>query len=209
MVCSNAKSQLKNYIISANGDTLNALNAQDKRVGKWVIKVAALREEPGYEEEGTFNKDGQKEGIWRRFSELGDLMAIETYSKGEKAGLQQYFGYLGDLEHDENWMPYNPEDPYDTIPIYGTGSNEVVDYKIVKAEPYSVRDGEWHYYEPGSGKILRTEIWDRNRLTNAGNKKNSAPAVREKPAKIDKTPEMLEWERKNKGKRIIDGRSGF
>lgn len=201
--------QIKDFHIGPSGDTLNGINANGKKVGKWVIKIPALREEPGYEEEGFFNKDGQKEGIWRKYSEMGDLMAIETYSKGEKAGLQQYFGYLGDLEHDENWMPYNPEDPYDTIPVYGTGSNEVVDYKIVKAEPYSVKDGEWHYYEPGSGKILRTETWDRNRLINQGKNKTTAPAIREKPAKIDKTPEMLEWERKNKGKRVIDGRSGF
>ena len=82
--------------------------------------------------------------------------------------------------------------------------------KIVKAEPYSVKDGEWKYYDPGSGRVIRTEKWDRNNLVLPEAAKVSAKAP-DKDKKLDKTAEMLEWERKNKGKKkaLRDGRTGL
>ena len=125
-------SQYKEYQLSANGDTLNAIDKNNLKQGKWIIAVPELRGEPGYEEEGIF-KDGKKEGTWRKYNSHGDLLAIENYRYGGKDGLQQYFTNFGDPVREENWRAYNPDAPYDTIAVYGTGSNEIIDYKIVKA----------------------------------------------------------------------------
>ena len=83
-----------------------------------------------------------------------------------------------------------------------------MDYKIVKAEPYSVKDGEWKYYDPGSGRLIRKEKWERNNLVKPDATK---AVVSDKPKKVDKTPEMLEWERKNRGKKgvVRDGKTGL
>lgn len=203
------RSQYKEFKISIKGDTINAVAMDGNRTGKWVIEVGPQRSEAGFVEEGVFKK-GQKDGYWRRYNHQGDLLAIENYLAGEKAGLQQYFTFLGDLEHEENWKAYDPEHPYDTILIYGTGSGEIIGTKVVKAEAYSVKDGEWRYYEEGTGRLLRKETWSNNNIVdpNAQVKKSTAP-VYVKPKEAPKTPEMLEWERKNRGKKVVDGRTGL
>lgn len=201
--------QYKEYKISPKGDTINAITKDGQKVGKWVIEVPEIRGEPGYVEEGVYKK-GVKDGYFRRYSSQGDLLAVEHYILGGKDGVQLYYNYVGDMEREENWKGYNPDAPYDTIPIYGTGSGEIVDYKIVKAEAYSVKHGEWKYYEPGSGRLLRTEKWERNNLV-----KPDAPkpvvTTSDKPKKVEKTAEMLEWEKKNSGKKkaMRDGRTGM
>ena len=201
--------QYKEYKISPKGDTINAITKDGQKIGKWVIEVPEIRGEPGYVEEGIYRK-GVKDGYFRRYSSQGDLLAVEHYILGGKDGVQLYYNYVGDMEREENWKGYNPDAPYDTIPIYGTGSGEIVDYKIVKAEAYSVKHGEWKYYEPGSGRLLRTEKWERNNLV-----KPDAPkpvvTTSDKPKKVEKTAEMLEWEKKNSGKKkaMRDGRTGM
>ena len=203
-----AQAQYKEYKLSAKGDTINAVTKAGVKEGKWVIRIDEIRGEPGYEEEGIYKK-GAKEGAWRRYNLQGDLIAVENYLNGGKDGTQTYFTYLGDLEHEESWRGYNPESPYDTIAIYGTGSNEIIDYKIVKAEQYSVKQGDWKYYDPTTGQLLRTEHWERNNIVQPNATKKAVAATEAK--KPDKTPEMLEWERKNKGKKKVmrDGSTGM
>lgn len=199
--------QYKTFDLTEEGDTLNAVTLDGLRHGKWVISVPALRGEPGYEEEGLFVK-GQKNGYWRQYSIQGDLIGVEHYKYGGKDGLQQYFSELGGLVREENWRGYNPDAPYDTIPVYGEGSNEILNFKIVKAEPYSVKDGVWKYFDPGSGRVIRSETWDRNNLISQPEKRLGAYV---KPKNVEKTEEMLKWEKENSGKKRAyrDGSVGF
>jgi len=194
--------------LSVNGDTLNAIDSKGLKQGKWVVKVAELRGEPGYEEEGIFKND-KKEGIWRQYNLNSDLIAVENYKLGGKDGIQQYYTYLGDLYREESWKGYDPDAPYDTIPVYGSGNGEIVDYKIVKAEQYSVKHGEWKYYEPSTGRLVKLEKYDRGLLEKPGTTAVTTPTVN-KDKKVEKTPEMLEWEKKNKGKKkaLREGRTG-
>lgn len=201
--------QYKDYKLNAKADTINATDRNGLKQGKWVVHVDELRGEPGYEEEGIF-KDSKKEGYWRKYTLQGDLLAVENYKKGGKHGLQQYYTFLGELIREENWRGYDPDAPYDTIAVYGTESNQVIEFRIVKAEQYSVRQGEWRYYDPGTGMIERTEQWERNNLVKP-KRSNEAAVTSAEKKKIEKTPEMLEWERKNKGKKnaIRDGKTGL
>ena len=205
----NGMAQYKTYKLSADGDTLNAITTAGLKQGKWINHVDEVRGEPGYEEEGLFVKD-KKEGIWRLYNLTGDLVGVENYKLGGKDGIQQYYTYLGDLVKEESWRAYNPDAPYDTIPVYGIGSNEIIDFKIVKAEQYSVKHGEWKYYEPG-GRLVKTEKYDRGLLITPGAPVIPVTAAVDKTKKPDKTPEMLEWEKKNKGKKkaLRDGRTNL
>jgi hypothetical protein len=207
----NGRAQYASYNLSPTGDTVNAVDGKGLKQGKWVIHVDEIRGEPGYEEEGIL-KNGKKEGLWRKYNLNGDMIAIESYRLGGKHGIQQYFTFLGDLVREESWRGYNPDAPYDTIPVYGTNSNEVIDYKIVKAEQYSVMHGEWKYFEPGTGRLLKKEEYSINRLVTPGDANAVAATIADKKEKKkpEKTPEMLEWEKKNKGKKKVvrDGRTG-
>ena len=204
----NGMAQYKTFTISAEGDTLNAIDSKGMKQGKWVIHVEPLRGEPGYEEEGIY-KNNNKEGIWRNYSLVGDIIAVEFYKLGGKDGIQQYYTYLGDLIREESWRGYDPEAPYDTIAVYGEGNNEIIDYKIVKADQYSVKHGEWKYFDPGSGRLIKVERYERGHLEAPTENKKTVIAPVEKKKEVEKTTEMLEWEKKNKGKKKVvrDGRT--
>ena len=208
----NVDAQYKSFKIGAKGDTINKIDKKGFKQGKYVLRTEELRGEPGFEEEGIY-KNNTKEGIWRRYNLMGDPTGFETYLHGGKDGFQQYYSALGELLREENWRGYNPDTPFDTIAIYGTGSNEIVDYKIVKAEQYSIKQGMWRFYEPVTGRLLKTEEWDRNNLILPNSLKkevgiNSLKAVKKEVAK---TASMLEWEKKNKGKKNVvrNGQTGL
>lgn len=205
---SNGNAQYKTYALTQDGDTVNAILKDGLKHGKWIIRVEPLRGEPGYEEEGEFVK-GEKNGLWRIYTLDGDLLAVENYKNGGKDGIQQYFTFLGELVREESWKGYDPENPYDTIPIYGTGSGEITSFKIMKAVPYSVKQGTWKFYDPETGAIVRSEKWELNNKLNPVS--NSAPNVATEKKEVEKTPEMLEWEKKNRGKKgaVRDGRTGL
>ncbi|MGF2411966.1 hypothetical protein [Ferruginibacter sp.] len=205
----NGFAQYKTYKISEKGDTINAIDKKDMKQGKWVIHVDEVRGEPGYEEEGLFKND-KKEGIWRLYNLTGDIIAVENYKLGGKHGIQQYYTYLGDLYREESWRGYDPEAPFDTVAVYGTGSNEIIDMKLVKAEQYSVKHGEWKYFDPSTGRLVKIEKYDRGFLEKPGGTPAAANA-KSPYKKPDKTAEMLEWEKKNKGKKnaLRDGKTGM
>jgi hypothetical protein len=194
----NVSAQYKSFSLSPQGDTLNAIDHKGLKQGKWVISVGELRGEPGYDEEGTY-KDGKKTGTWRRYNSTGDILAIENYRYGGKDGLQEYFGFLGDLQRQEQWHAYNPDSPYDTIPVYGTGSNEILSYKVVRAEQYSVPHGEWKFYD-GAGRMTKYERYDRGHLQKDKQEAGPATAVAKTeeaaPKEKVKTKEILEYEKK-------------
>ncbi len=204
----NGMAQYKSFKLNAAGDTINAIDKNGLKQGKWMIHVDEIRGEPGYEEVGVFDS-GKKDGIWRMYNLNGDIIGVELYKHGGKDGIQQYYTYLGQLYREESWRGYNPEDPYDTIAVYGEGNNEIIDYKIVKAEQYSVKHGEWKYFDPNSGRLVRLEKYDRGHLETPGGSVAKSTPVVDKAKKPDKTAEMLEWEKKNKGKKKVvrDGRT--
>lgn len=195
--------QYKAYKISVKGDTINVLDKNNLKQGAWVIHVDPLRGEPGYESEGVFVND-KKEGEWRLYTLKGDFIAVENYKAGGKDGLSQYYSPYGDLLREENWRGYNPDQPYDTIPIYGTGNNEILSYKIVKAEPYSVKNGTWTWYEPSSGRVMKIEKYDRGHLI----PEQKETVVIDEPMKKIKPKEVMEYEKKNSGKKKVKLRNG-
>ncbi len=200
----------QSYKLSANGDTLNKIDKNKKRQGKWINRVEPFRGNEGYEEEGMY-VDSVKEGYWRIYNLQGDFIALERYKKGGKDGTQLYYTYLGDLEREESWRGYDPNAPYDTIDVYGQGNNEIIEQKIVKAYQYSVKHGQWKWYDPRTGRVIKIEAYDRGMLEKDRNEIKAAGTKdpKEKKKEVAKTPAMLEWEKKNKGKKnaVRDGRT--
>ncbi|MES2005338.1 MAG: hypothetical protein V4450_12535 [Bacteroidota bacterium] len=209
-----AHGQYKTYRISDRGDTLNAIDIKGLKQGRWALKGAALRGQPAYEEEGVFVND-KKEGVWRRFNELGDPVAVETYRWGNKNGICRYFTISG-LEREESWRAVSPDKAYDTIDVPDPINPNKFEKVIVKNEGVSMRHGTWKYYSP-TGKLVNTESWFLNKLQEpgaedptAGLAKVSKDTTKAKPPETTKPKVVLDFEKKtsNKKKAVRDGRTG-
>ena len=109
--------------------------------------MPGLRGEPGYDEEGVYN-DGKKEGVWRMYTLMGDLFAIEKYRWGHKDGVSQYFNIAG-ITREESWKAVNPANPYDTVDVPDVYDGGKVYRKVVKIEGSTVKHGSWKYYNEG------------------------------------------------------------
>lgn len=227
--------QSKSFMIGVKGDTLNRVDAKGRRQGRWVEKVPEAKGERGYEEQG-FYLNGQKEGQWQRFSLEGDLIAIENYKWGYKNGKSVYMTPMGDPLREESWKAVNPESPYDTIDVTDPDNpNRIIEKRIIKLEGTALRHGTWRYYDPFSGKLEKKEEYIFDKLKTAGEELDLAAqkpseseddlapidvtgAGRKKPAYKPKTEEekkalpkpqaILDYEKKNSGKKKVRVRDG-
>jgi len=207
-----AQGQLKDYIIGVRGDTLNGIDKAGKKQGKWVVRHDEVRGEPGFEEEGTYIDD-RKEGTWRKFTLQGDQFAVENYHWGFKDGPSLYFNMNGELIKEESWRAFNPDKLYDTIDVEDVTRPDHYTKVIIKNEGSSIKNGTWKYYDPAAGFITKTEIWVLGKLENADNavggaaKKPAADSSVAAKAKA-KPKEVLEFEKKNAGKKKVRVRDG-
>ena len=205
-------SQYKSFIIGVKGDTLNRVDNAGLQQGPWVIKVAPLRGEPGYDEEGYF-KDGKKDGTWRKYTTQGDLYAIENYRFGNKNGKCSYFNVFG-IVREESWKSIDPENPYDTVDVPDLHS-DVVYRRVVKVDASTVKHGTWNYYDPQTGMITKTEEYILDKLVKSDKNKvqysfdSSFASIDTTKTRV-KPKEVLEYEKKNQKKKIKvrDGATG-
>lgn len=211
----------KSYKLSPKGDTLNRVDQSGLKQGPWVVHVDELRGERGYEEEGFF-RDDKKEGTWRRYSLEGDLIALENYRWGQKDGKNMYFNYQGEPLREESWRAIDPKNPYDTVPVYDIKDpTKVLKRVVVKIESASVKNGVWKYFDPQQEKVEKTEVWVMDKLKTNDDKnddlapidvtKSSTSSTGQKTDEkktTQKPKEVLEYEKKNSGKKKVKVRDG-
>ena len=212
--------QCKTYKISSKGDTLNCTDISGIKRGLWVVHVDPLRGAAGYEEEGNYIND-KKEGSWRTFNLMGDLLAIENFRWGNKNGNCKYFNLMG-LEHEESWKALNPSKPIDTIdvqdPKYLEGHK--VDRVVIVNEGHSLKHGTWKFYNPSNGSLIKVENYLLDELQTEDNQMkdiltvfdgvDSTKSSNIKPVEKAKTipKEVEEFDKKNKNKKKITIRDG-
>jgi hypothetical protein len=213
--------QWKSYTLSPRRDTLNRVDMNGLKQGPWVVHVDPLRGEDGYDEQGFF-KDDKKEGLWKRFSPEGDLIAVENYYYGMKNGKCQYYLMTGELLREESWRAIDPKHPFDTVNVTDVNDpSKIVEKKIVKVEPKSYKHGTWTYYNTETGAIESTEEYVMNKkkedLVTTSNddlapidvtKSGNSTATKDDKKTTNKPKEVLEFEKKNSGKKKIKVRDG-
>lgn len=209
--------QCKTFKLSDRGDTLNCEDRKGRKQGPWIITVPELRGNQGYEEEGEFI-DGKKEGIWRRYTMEGDMVAVESYKWGMLNGKSQFYSVLG-LEREEGWWAINPNKEYDTIEVPDLFEDGVYKSVVVKNEGRSFKHGTWTWYDPTTGYVQRTEEFIRDSSVNplaafgvsARSKKTTADTATAKK-KTEKPAIVQEYEKNNSNKKKIkvrDGSTGY
>ncbi len=205
-----AHGQLKNYTIGLHGDTLNGVDKTGKKQGKWVIRHDEVRGEPGFEEEGTYFDD-RKEGVWRKFTLMGDQFAVENYHWGFKDGPSTYFNLNGEMLKEESWRAFNPDKVYDTIDVEDVTNPDHYTKVVVKNEGSSLKHGTWKYYDPAAGFITKTEFWVLGKMQESDSPlgaKSKKPGTDSSAAVKAKPKEVLDFEKKYSGKKKIKVRDG-
>jgi hypothetical protein len=198
-------SQWKTYKIAPNGDTLNRVDVIDRKQGPWVNRFETVRGEPGYEEEGWYVHN-RKDGEWRMFSLQGDLVGIEFYKWGFKDSVCRYYNKHGELRLEQRWKALNPDKAYDTLYIEDPDKFDTYRTVVVKNEGASLRHGVWKYYtyDEEKGVSTRTENYILGELDKA---KTTLAAKAEKK-EVEKPKEVLDFEKKNSGKKKVKFRDG-
>jgi hypothetical protein len=229
LVSMSGEAQWKTYVLGKRHDTLNRVDMKDMKQGPWVVHVDPLRGEDGYDEQGIYEND-KKEGQWKRFSPEGDLLAVENYYQGMKNGKCKYFLYTGELQREESWRAIDPRSPYDTVAVVDVNDpSKILRKEIVKVEPNSYKHGTWTYYNTEKGTIEATEEWVMNKrkedvavagndddlapidVTKSGGNKskgNSTAAETGDKKQAAKPKEVMDFEKKNSGKKKIKVRDG-
>ena len=201
-----ATSQWKKFIMSPRGDTLNRVDQMDRKQGPWVVHQDELRGEQGYDEQGYFIDD-KKDGVWVRFSLTGDKIAAENYRWGVLDGKAQYWTRTGGLLREEHWRAVDPTKTMDTVNVYDViDQDKVVDRVVVKLDNQTYKHGTWKYYDPEWGTVVKTEEYFLDKLkTNEGDEELK-PIDPKKT--VAKPKEVLDFEKKNSGKKKIKTRDG-
>jgi hypothetical protein len=230
LISFNSQAQWKSYILGNKRDTFNRVDMKGMKQGRWVEHVDPLRGEDGYDEQGFYYND-KREGVWKRFTTEGDLLAIENYYLGMKSGKCKYYLYTGELLREESWRAIDPKSPYDTVAIVDVNDpSKILRKEIVKVEPNSYKNGTWTYYN-NDGTVQSTEEWLMNKkkedvvvtsngseddlapidVTKGGSTKsktNSTASQTDDKKQAAKPKEVLEFEKKNSGKKKIKVRDG-
>jgi len=210
--------QCKSYKLSDKGDTLNCIDFKDRKQGPWIETFPELRGNPGYEAEGEY-KNGQKEGIWRKFTLQGDVLAVESYSWGLLNGKAQYYSLMG-LEREESWWAIDPKQKFDTLDVPDLYTDGVYRTVIVPNEGHSMKHGSWTWYNTMTGRIERSQEFIRDSAVSltesmgiATKKRTSDGSMPDSASKkVEKPSVVTEWEKKNAGKKKVvvrDGSTGY
>ena len=216
MISISGFSQCKTSIIGPRGDVLNCVDLDGKKQGRWVNQMPALRGEPGYEEQGVYIKD-KKEGTWQQFTLMGDLLAIENYRWGNKNGKCFYYTRFGQPLREESWKAVNPDNPYDTVDVYDLkDATKVTERVVVKLDGFTLKHGVWKFYDPEYGTVEKTDVYHLDKIrteldelapidiSSKGNSKSDTSTVK----KVAKPQAVLDYEKKNAGKKSIKVRDG-
>lgn len=209
-------SQCKSYKLSSNGDTLNCVDFNDLKQGRWIVTTPKLRGEPGFEAEGVF-KNNRKEGIWRTFNLMGDLIAQENFKWGNKNGKCLYFTLAG-LEREESWRAVNPDKTYDTLDVVDPGNPNQYERIVVKNDGNSIKHGIWKTYSPNTGALLETEEYimgklkadiEAEKINTLAVSKPIADTTKKQASKV-LPKEVLDFNKKQskKNKPVVTGRTG-
>ena len=211
-ICHQGFSQCKTYRLDGKGDTLNCMDKNDLKQGKWISKIEPLRGEPGYQEIGSY-KDNRKTGEWETFTLIGDPISVEHYRWGFKDGPSVYYNLNG-IVREESWKAIDPKNPYDTVDVPDLKTDTVY-RRVVKVESSTIKEGTWKYYDPQSGRLMKTEEYVLDQLVDptkklaltALNTTDSTTTKKADPSKL-KPAEVLQYEKKNEGKKKIKVRDG-
>ncbi len=138
------------YEVLENGDTINKLDQNKHKHGKWLIFNEGKYGEPSLYEYGSFNNN-VKTGKWNVYDNDGRVVSEENFKSGIKDGEARYYE-KGKIYCIGNYLALRSKYEYDTVMVENPTTN-ILRPVVIKADVGSVRHGLWTYYEPSTSNI--------------------------------------------------------
>lgn len=181
--------------VAAQQLKVNQRDAQQRKQGPWIEEVGEIRGEPGFTWEGTY-KNGRKEGIWRKTSLAGNLIAEETYHNNVLDGYCRYFFPNGKLAEEGAYIATEIEGQRDTIMVIDPVTNVETPTEIIR-KGNSVRNGVWKIFDEETGKMVKQYFKRGEIVTPEELGDSTIPAE----APVKKAPLQLPHENQGKSKK--------
>lgn len=162
----------------------NKTDDKQRKQGPWVEQVESIRGEPGYSWEGVY-KNSRKEGVWKKFTIAGDLMAEETFRNGSLDGLCKYYYPDGKLSAAGQMLAMDIEGQKDTIMVIDPVTQEEKLTEVVR-KGHSVRHGEWRVYDE-EGNMMK-EVYERGELVESAAGGRSKSTANPLPHQQERVP---------------------
>jgi hypothetical protein len=162
------------FVITAQAQTANQRDAKQRKQGPWTEEVAPLRGEPGYTWEGVYKAD-RKEGIWKKYDQVGNMIAEETFKNGVLDGPCKYYFPNGKLSAAGLMLAMDIEGEIDTVTVIDPVTQDESRVEVVR-KGNSVRHGEWRLYDEDGNMIKET--YSRGEVVTAekGNERKATAA---------------------------------
>ncbi|WP_341836665.1 hypothetical protein WJU16_02045 [Chitinophaga pollutisoli] len=168
------------YFTAGAQSAENQVDAKQRKQGVWQERLPAKREDPAYILEGKY-LNGRKEGVWKKMTEDGDLVAEETYKNGALDGLCKYYYLNGKVSAAGRMLAIDLEGQKDTVVTIDvtTGEEKLVE---VTRKGHSVRHGEWRLYDE-EGNMLR-ETYDKGEVSESVMQEKRRPSQTPLPHEV-------------------------
>lgn len=136
-------------------DTINYVDANNLKQGKWVVKNS-IKKLPGYKddqvvEEGHY-KDSKKTGIWKQFFPSGKTKNEITFTNNRPSGYAKFYYENGGVQEEGQWENNRWIGQYKMY--YENGQL----YYEWKYNEQGKREGAQKYYHP-NGKVMIEGDW--------------------------------------------------
>ncbi len=140
----------KSYEISKKGDTINKIDQDNLRQGKWYEVQASAYGNEGFYAVGYY-ADNKKYGTWRSYTTTGIIMVEENYKNGYRHGKIKYYDN-GYLVCSGQYLALNTKQPFDTIMV-DNPDTDIAEPRVISTALGSVKHGFWVFYKIPSFEI--------------------------------------------------------
>ena len=146
-------------------------------------------------------------GQWREYklTQSGD-----TINRVGQDGTCRYFTADGSLKSEQGWKALDPDKEFDTVDVEDPDHPDTYRQVAIRNEGASIKHGLWRYYDTRTGMIIREQTYQLGKLEPAlsAPSGNTVKSMVDTPKISTKPKEVLEFEKKNEGKKRLKVRDG-
>ncbi len=142
---------LDTYTLLQNGDTINKVDTDGKRWGKWFEEYNS--DKKYFYTVGEYI-DGLKQGVWQVYNTNDEMIEKSNYRNGARHGRSTFFAN-GQISSTGDYIGFYSS-LKDTFMVEDPYVDTLIEF-ITDLHTYSYKNGPWYYLNEYTGDTLRIE----------------------------------------------------